>query len=157
MPDESRPRTLRSVTRRLPSLENDRRPPALLLGFVVVLSIFAANSRAADAKDGRGEIRAAGTCGRGATSELRLRSGDRGIEVRFEVDHARAGVRWRIALVHERRIAWKGAASTTRSGSFELTRTLPDLLGADVVTAIAWGPRGLVCRATAALADVSDG
>jgi hypothetical protein len=156
LPDEPQPRTLRSLTRRLPTLENGRRPPALLLGLVVAFSIFAARSRPAEAKDGRGEIRAVGTCGRGATSELRLRSEDGGIKVRFEVDHARAGVQWRIVLVHERRIAWKGAR-TTRLGSFELTRTLPDLQGADVVTATAWGPQGLVCRATAALPDVSGG
>jgi hypothetical protein len=157
LPEELRPRTLSSVTRRLHSLATGRRAPVLLLGVAVALSVFAASSRSADAKDGGPEMRAAGTCGSRATSELRLKSRDREIEVRFEVDHARAGVRWRIAVVHERRIAWKGAATTRRSGSFELTRTLVDLPGADVVTATAWGPQGLVCRATAALADVSNG
>ena len=43
-------------------------------------------------------------------SELRLQEpATTGIEVRFEVDHSRAGVAWRVALVHERRVAWKGA------------------------------------------------
>ena len=45
-------------------------------------------------------------------------------------------------------------SSTTRaSSSFEVRRTLQDLPGADTVTASAWGPRGLVCRADATLPD----
>jgi hypothetical protein len=119
-----------------------------------MLSLCAARPGAAIAKDGRGEVRVAGVCGKGATSELRLKSGDEGIELRFELDHGRTGVVWRVVLVHERRIAWKGVATTTRpSGSFEVRRTLPDLPGADAVTARAWGPRGLVCQATATLPD----
>jgi hypothetical protein len=124
------------------------------LPIICLLLGFAARTQAAVAKDGRGEVRVAGVCGSGATSKLRLRSGDDGIEVRFEVDHNRAGVVWRVVLVHERRIAWKGAARTTRpSGSFEVRQTLQDLPGADAVTAQAWGPRGLVCRAVAVLGD----
>ena len=117
----------------------------LLLG-VGILSLFAARPAAAVANDGRDEVRAAGDCGSGAASELRLKRDHDGIELRFRVD-TRAGAVWRVALVHERRIAWKGAARTTRTnGSFEVRRTLPDLPGADAVTASAWGPRGLVCQ-----------
>jgi hypothetical protein len=136
--------------RRLRTLGSmNRRALATLVAAVVVCSLFAS---VAAAKDGRGEVRAAGVCGRAASSELRLRGSDRGIEVRFELDHNRAGVAWRVALVHERRVAWKGAATTTApSGSFEIRRTVPDLPGADTVTATAWGPNGLVCRATATL------
>jgi hypothetical protein len=127
----------------------NRRPLVALLAIVGLLLLF---TSVAAAKDGRGEVRMAGVCGRGATSELRLRSTDRGIEVRFEIDHIRVGVAWRVAVVHERRVAWKGAAKTASpSGSFEVRRTVPDLPGADTVTAAAWGPGGLVCRATATL------
>jgi hypothetical protein len=116
--------------------------------------LLATGSVAAVAKDGHGEVRVAGVCGHGAVATLRLRSRDDGIELRFEVDQSRADVSWRVVLVHERRIAWRGAARTTRpGGSFEVRRTLPDLPGADVVTARAWGPRGLVCRADATLPD----
>ncbi|MGZ8740668.1 MAG: hypothetical protein ACXWZ8_08750 [Gaiellaceae bacterium] len=126
------------------------------LGICLVL-LQVARPVAALAKDGRNEVRAAGVCGNGAASKLRLRSGDHGIELRFEVDHSRAGVVWRVVLVHERRIAWKGAARTTRpNGSFEVRRTLPDLPGADSISARAWGPRGLVCRAAATLPDSED-
>ena len=121
---------------------------------VVLVFVFAVRSVAAVAKDGRGEVRVAGVCGSGATSKLRLKSEDDGIELRFEVDHSRAGVLWRVVLVHERRIAWKGAVRTTRpSGSFQVRRTVQDLAGADAVTARALGPGGLVCRAAAVLTD----
>jgi hypothetical protein len=126
-----------------------RRALIALVAAVTILSLFAS---AAAAKDGRGEVRTAGVCGRGATYELRLRTRDSGIEVRFEIDHIRAGVAWRVAVVHERRVAWKGAAKTAvQSRSFEVRRTVPDLPGADTVIATAWGPGGLVCRATASL------
>ena len=121
---------------------------------VILVVVFAVWSVAAVAKDGRGEVRVVGVCGSGATSKLRLKSEDDGIELRFEVDHSRAGVLWRVVLVHERRIAWKGAVRTTRpSGSFQVRRTLQDLAGADAVTARAVGPGGLVCRAAAVLPD----
>ena len=74
------------------------------------------------------------------------------LEVRFEVDYTRARVPWRVVLVHERRVAWKGTVKTTSPyGSFEIRRTLSDFPGADAVTARAWGPSGVMCRATAVL------
>ena len=51
---------------------------------------------AALAKDG--DIEVAGTCTRATTSELKLSEEDGGIEVEFEVDQNRNGVRWRVVL-----------------------------------------------------------
>jgi hypothetical protein len=124
----------------------------------VVLALFALLFAAQPAessvgKDGSGEVRVAGICVTGAAARLRLKSDDGAIEVRFEIEYARSGV-WRLALVHESRVVWKGAARTTRlHRSVEVRRTLPDLPGTDTVTARAWGPRGLTCRATATLAQ----
>ena len=99
-------------------------------------------------------MRAAGVCSKGVAAELRLKSEDRGIELRFKLRQTQASSAWRVALVHERRVVWKGTLRTTRqSRSFELRRTLQDLPGDDTVTASAWGPRGLGCRATATLAE----
>jgi hypothetical protein len=129
----------------------------VLLVAIAALVLVAAAPVAAIAKDGRGEVRVSGSCGSGASSELRLKGRDGAIEVRFEIDHARPSAGWRIALVHERRIAWKAAPRTGRSsGSFEVRRVLRDLPGADTVSAQAWGPGGLVCRAVATLPDSSD-
>ena len=126
---------------------------AAVSGVVLAVALFATTA-ASTAKDGRPEVNAAGACGGSATSKLRLRGGDDGIEVRFEVEHTRPGFAWRIVLVHERRIAWKGVARTTRpGGSFEVNRTLRDLPGADALTVRAVGPNGVVCRAAATLSE----
>ena len=125
---------------------------AVVVAFVALL--FAVQpAESSVGRDGPGEVRVAGTCVTGATARLRLKSDDGAIEVRFEVEYGRSGA-WRLALVHESRVVWKGAARTTRRHrSVEVRRTLPDLPGTDTVTARAWGPRGLTCRATARLAQ----
>jgi hypothetical protein len=121
---------------------------------LVALVFTASPVEARTGKDGPGEVRVAGVCATGAAARLRLRTGEDGIEVRFGVDQSRTGDVWRLALVHESRVVWKGAARTTRGNrSVELRWTLPDLSGTDTVTARAWGPRGLTCRATATLAE----
>jgi hypothetical protein len=103
--------------------------------------------------DGRREARVTGTCAAGASSKLRLRSRDGEISVEFDLSRARRGERWRVVLVHERRVAWRGNVRTQRSsGSFRLRRTLPDLDGVDRVTVRASGPPGLTCEANATLA-----
>jgi hypothetical protein len=98
------------------------------------------------------DVRVSGTCGRGAASKLRLRAKDGAIRVEFEVRGSRGGERWRVVLVHERRVAWRGR-ERTRSGSesFRIRRSIPDFGGADQVTVRASGPRGNTCAATGLL------
>src|SRR6476660_10254877 len=104
------------------------------------------------AQGGPGDARATGVCSGNATSTLRLKSDDGRIEVRFAIEHAPAGNPWRVVLVQERRVVWKGTARIGRpGGSFEVRRLLRDLPGADTVTASAWAPRGAVCRVAATL------
>jgi hypothetical protein len=99
----------------------------------------------------RPEVRAAGTCGKGASSSLRVRSRDGGLATEFEV-HGRAGASWRVTIVHEWKVAWRGRRRTAGpSRSFSLEYRLPDFSGADVVSARAVGPRGVVCSASATL------
>ena len=101
--------------------------------------------------DNRQEVRVGGTCGKGATSRLRLRSRDGVIRVNFEVEHTRSRVTWRVSIVQERRVAWRGR-QRTRAGQFELEYRLRDLPGADRVNVRAVAPRGLTCVAAATLA-----
>ena len=98
----------------------------------------------------RDDVRTSASCGRGASGELRVRSHHGALEVEFRVRRARDGERGSVALVHERRVAWRGAA-TTRGDGFRVRRDLPDFAGADEVTARATGPRGLTCQASAVL------
>ena len=104
------------------------------------------------ARGGDDDVRVTGTCGKGATSKLRLRAKDGAIQVEFEVKANRGGQRWRVVIVHERRVTWRGRART-RSGSrsFRIRRSIPDFAGADQVTTRASGPRGNTCEATGVL------
>jgi len=103
--------------------------------------------RGGDSKD----VRVTGTCGKGATSKLRLEAKGAAIRVEFEVDHNRAGD-WRVVLVHERRVVWRGRARTrSGSGAFRIRRSIPNFAGADQVKARASGPRGITCEAAGVL------
>ncbi len=127
-------------------------PPRLLIASLAMLAVVLPAAPPAQARGGGGsEVRVAGHCGKGATSKLRLRSKGGGIRANFEVDHNRSG-RWRIALIQERRVVWRGARRTAGSSdSFEVERSLRDFAGSDHVTARAWGPGGLTCEASATL------
>ena len=142
-----------------------RRAVSLFIAILAAATSFAlVGSAAALAKGGddgggsgsgrggdRPEVRVAGSCGRGATSKLKLKADDGQIEAEFEV-HGRAGTTWRVVLVQENRIAWRGRARTAGpSRSFSVERRLGDYPGPDHVTARAVGPRGITCQATAAL------
>jgi hypothetical protein len=103
-------------------------------------------------RDDRPEVRVGGVCGRGASSKLKVKARDGGLEVEFEVDHRRSGELWRVVLVQERRVAWRGRARThAPSGSFSLERRLGDYPGPDQIMARAVGPRGITCQASAVL------
>ena len=122
----------------------------------LALLLFALSAGAAQARGedhgGGGDVRVAGSCGRGATSSLRVRLDDGRLEMRFRVEQRRGRGLWRITVVHEQRISSRATRSTTRSDrTFELRRRMADLPGSDTVAVHAWGPRGLGCRATATL------
>ncbi len=120
----------------------------------IAVALLVAGAAPAAARDGdRREARVEGSCGKGASSKLRLRSRDGEIRVEFELRRNRRGERWRVVLVHERRVVWRGSVRTSRSsGSFRGRRTLRDLGGSDRVKVRASGPRGVTCEAAATLA-----
>ena len=128
-------------------------PCLVILALAALAAVAAPAADARRGKDDGDEVRVAGRCGAAVTSKLRLKAGDGRIEIRFEVDQNRSGRVWRVAIVHERRVVWKGKARTTgSSGSFEVRRRVRDLPGVDEVSARAWGPGGVTCRARASLA-----
>jgi hypothetical protein len=133
-----------------------RRPIIATALTLILLALPTAASAAPDrgARGGgdRREVRAAGACGGGASSRLELKSRDGVIEVEFEVHHRRAGALWRITIVQERRVAWRGRARMRAAGrSFSLERRIRDLRGADRVMVRGLGPRGVTCVASATL------
>jgi hypothetical protein len=99
------------------------------------------------------QVRSAGTCGKGATSELRLKQGDAGVEVEFDARPGRGGPEsWQVVLVQEGRVVWR-ARIRTRGGGGPLSarRTIRPLSGAERITARATGPGGITCVASAVL------
>ena len=129
----------------------------LLLALALLLPTAASARHGEDDGGGGGgggddEVRVSGTCGSGASSELRVRAHHGGIEVEWRVRRGRGGERWSVVIVHERRVDTRTSATTSgSSGSFRIRRTLPDFDGADEITARASGPRGRTCQATAVL------
>ena len=127
---------------------------ALLLA---LLALGVPASAAADDDDGddRDDVRVAATCSGVAEATLRIRERDDDLlRVEFELrDRRRAGP-WLVVVVHERRIAFRGRLSVSRSsGKLSLRRTLPDLFGENTFRVRASGPRGASCRAAATLVD----
>jgi hypothetical protein len=143
---------LHSIARRWASI------PAAIVAALTALALT--GPAPAFAKDGGGghggggsrpSVRVTGNCGRGATSTLKLKADDDGIEAEFEV-HGRSTASWRVVLVQDARIAWRGRARTRGpSRSFSVERLLGDYPGPDQVTARAVGPRGITCQASATL------
>ena len=128
-----------------------RRLATLILLVVLALPATAAAKGGGGGGGGdRQEVRVAGSCGRGATAKLRLRSRDGAIRVQFEVEHTRSRVNWRVSIVQERRVAWRGR-KRTRAGQFEVEYRLTDLPGADVDAVRAVASHGLTCVAAATL------
>ena len=128
---------------------------AVLLAALVLLAVPAA-APARDGDDGggggggrhggRAEVRAGGTCSGRVRSELKLKEDDGRIEAEFELDHARRGSAWRVTMVQEGRVVWRGTARAGGgSGSFSLERRLRDYAGADGVSVRATGPSGAGC------------
>jgi len=97
------------------------------------------------------DVRRSGTCGAGASCELRLDPRDDGIRVRFTVDGNRARKKWRFVLVHERRVVWRGHRRTGSSGKVRIRRSIANFAGADFIRVRASGPNGNTCSASATL------
>jgi hypothetical protein len=120
---------------------------------LAAIAAVALTPAAASARHGGDNgVRVGGSCGSGATSKLKLKNDDGGIEVEFEVDQNRVGKRWRVTLVRDGRVVYRGSRTTAApSGSFSLNRRIRNLAGADRITARGVGPGGLTCTAAATL------
>lgn len=118
----------------------------LILMIPCVLAALAAGAPAS-AKDG--DIRVAGHCSGPSTAKLKLSEEDGRIEVEFEVDQNRNGVRWNVVLKRNGgRVARLAAVTRAPSGSFTARKVVSNGAGADVISATA-SRAGETCRAKA--------
>ena len=101
----------------------------------------------ASAKDG--DVLAVGSCTKSTTSKIKLSPENGRIEVEFEVDQNRNGVRWSVAIRHRGQVV-RRLVRVTRgpSGSFEARVVVPNRPGADRIAATATR-RGETCTAAA--------
>jgi hypothetical protein len=117
---------------------------AALLALAIALVVVPAGM----AKDG--DIRVRGKCSKASTSKLKLSAEDGRIEVEFEVDQNRNGVRWNVVITQNgKRAARMSRVTKAPSGSFEARIVAPNTSGKDVFRARATSPSGEVCTAQA--------
>jgi hypothetical protein len=117
----------------------------IVLGGALVLALGAGPAAAK-----RGDVLVAGSCTGASTSKLKLSEENGRIEVEFEVDQNRNGVRWTIVLRRNGvRIARVTRTTSPPSGSFEARTLARNGPGADRISARAVSPTREVCSAKA--------
>jgi hypothetical protein len=93
--------------------------------------------------------RVAGTCTDGSTAKLKVKPDDGRLEVEFEVDQNRNGVKWAVRVRRDGVLAIRRNATThAPSGSFSIERKIADPAGSDHIAARATSPSGEVCTAS---------
>jgi hypothetical protein len=121
---------------------------SLLVASVAALALLALSAApAAVAKDG--DILRRGACTGASTSKIKLSEENGRIEVEFEVDQNRNGVRWNTVIRQNgRRVANLVRVTRAPSGSFEARIVAPNRAGTDTFLATATRS-GETCRARA--------
>jgi hypothetical protein len=119
----------------------------------LAIAVAALTPAAALAKHGGGGgdnvKRVSGNCSGNATAKLKAKPDDGRLEVELEVDQNRNGVKWKVRLRRDGRLAVNTSATTRApSGSFEVERHLANGAGSDHISARATSPTGQVCTAS---------
>ncbi len=101
------------------------------------------------AKGGGTVVRATGTCTAASTSKLKAKHDGSRIEVEFEVDQNRNNRLWKVTISDDGHRVFTGTRRTVApSGSFSVTRRIPNRVGKDRIVARAVNATtGEVCRA----------
>ena len=124
-----------------------RRTTLVCAGLAACAAILLAPAMAS-AKDG--DVLVAGKCSSATTSKLKLSEENGRIEVEFEVDQNRSGVRWTVSLTRNgTRFARLVRTTRPPSGSFEARALARNSAGAEVIRGRAVSPSGEVCTARA--------
>ena len=100
------------------------------------------------AKDGDGRVIKRGDCSGASNWKLKAKPDDGALEVEFEVDQNRNGVKWNVALRRNGKTVARGTRTTRApSGSFDFERTLGNPAGTETISAVATRA-GETCRAS---------
>ena len=102
---------------------------------------------AAFAKDGDGRVERSGSCTGVSNWDLKAKPDNGRLEVEFEVDQNKNGVRWHVVLKQNGERVREGNRTTQApSGSFSYEKRLPNPGGADKIVGIATRANGERCR-----------
>jgi hypothetical protein len=127
---------MRPTTRKLAA-------PALFAALALLVAPGQASAK-------EGDVLVRGSCTSATTSKLKLSEEDGRIEVEFEVDQNRNGVRWTVTLNRSgRQLARLTRTTRPPSGSFEARIVASNTAGPDTIRARATSPSGEVCTARA--------
>ena len=87
-------------------------------------------------------VRSAGKCSGSSTSKIKVKPDDGRLEVEFEVDQNKNGVKWKVKLSKDNgKVAFRGSARTKApSGSFSVEKRIDNQPGADRVKGIGRNP-----------------
>ncbi|MBK5117004.1 MAG: hypothetical protein JJE23_08820 [Thermoleophilia bacterium] len=87
------------------------------------------------------DVRSTGTCTGSSSSKIKAKARDGRLEVEFEVDQNRNGVKWKVRLKDNGKRVFRGNARTKApSGSFSVERKIRDLSGTDRIKGIGKNP-----------------
>jgi hypothetical protein len=88
------------------------------------------------------DIRRGGECTGGSSSKIKVKPDDGRLEVEFEVDQNRNGVKWKVRIKDNSDVVFRGSARThAPSGSFSIERRIANRPGTDAITGIARNKR----------------
>jgi hypothetical protein len=88
------------------------------------------------------DIRQGGECTGGSSSKIKVKPDDGRLEVEFEVDQNRNGVKWKVRIKDNSDVVFRGSARThSPSGSFSIERRIANRPGTDAITGIARNKR----------------
>lgn len=113
----------------------------------LVLISLALLAPVASAKDGDGRVERSGACSGVSNWELTVKPDDGRLEVEFDVDQNRNGVRWHVVMKLNGEKVREGDRTTQPpSGSFSYDKRIPNPAGEDKVVAKATRANGERCR-----------
>jgi len=123
-----------------------------ITALTALLLTLASSALASSDKGGRGIVKR-GKCTASSTSKIKAKLDDGRVETEFEVDQNRVGKRWRVTIVRNGSVVFRGIRRTVApSGSFEVRRLLAQSAGTTRIVASARSLQsGETCRASVAL------
>jgi hypothetical protein len=90
---------------------------------------------------GGDDVRKAGTCTGSSSAKIKAKARDGGLEVEFEVDQNRNGVKWRVKIKDNGKRVFRGKRRTKApSGSFSVERRIADRPGTDHLKGVGKNP-----------------